>query len=209
MKALKTFFMLCCCMAAVTFTSCLNDNDDNQRLTPEERMAAFQTIKGGYTGKLIYAKPNPTGNTNKNDTLDVNWRIDTDSTLTIANFPSAPLAAYITNEEISGLIAKQPAQSLKCLIGIYDNSPVKFLINPKTLVYDGLEYGGKAHKLEIVFYINNTYSFGGYDTFSNKGETDKTPTMFMQILIGGIYVDGQLNSDLLRTTTQLIFAGKK
>jgi hypothetical protein len=196
-------------MAAVTFTSCLNDDDDEPALTPEEYQAAFQAIKGDYTGKLIYADPTTAGTTNKNDTLDVNWRIDTDSTVTVVNFPSAPLAAYITNTEISKLIAQQPAQEFKLLYGIYDNTPITFLINPKTITYDGLEYGGEKHKIEIAFYTFNNYSYGVYNKFSDSGEVEKTPTMYMQILVGGVYVDGKLNNDLLKKATALVFKGKK
>lgn len=210
MKVLKPFFMLCCCVAAVTFSSCFNDDDDPS-LKPEERKAAFQVIKGDYTGKLIYADPAKKNISNKKDTLDVNWRVDTDSTLIIANFPSAPLAAYINNTELSAAIAKQPVQKLNCLIGIYHNSPITFLINPKVITYDKLEYGGKMHKVDIAFYINNSYSYGIYNKFSNAGKVENTPTMYMQFIVGGVYVDGKLDTGLLKESTALalVFKGKK
>lgn len=208
MKVLKPFLMLCCCVAAVSFSSCLNENDE-PTLKPEERKAAFQVIKGDYTGKLIYADPAKKNTTNKNDTLDVNWRVDTDTTLTVANFPTAPLAAYINNTELSKAIAKQPMQKLDCLIGIYDNSPITFLINPKVITFDKLEYDGKMHKVDIAFYINNRYSYGVYNNFSNAGKVEKTPMMHMQFIIGAVYVDGKLNNELLKKATALVFKGKK
>lgn len=207
MKALKPFLMLCCCMAAVMFTSCSDDEDTT--LTPEERQEAFQTIKGNYDGDLIYAKLDATGKDYVNDTLKVSWEIDTDSTLTIANFPATPLATYITNEEIGKAIAEQSVQKLGCSISIFDNSPIAFFINPASITYQ-VDCDGEAHKVQFDFFVNYVYSYGVYSNFSNINEADKGPKMQMQILVDKISVDGKLQKETQGQVAKLIvFRGKK
>ena len=56
MKNSRFISVMLCCLAAMclAFTSC-NKDDGNRKLTPEEKKAAFEAVKGNYTGKLIYA----------------------------------------------------------------------------------------------------------------------------------------------------------
>lgn len=206
--------MMCCCIAAVTFTSCLND-DDEPVLSPEEYQAAYQAIKGDYSGNLIYAKAKSedakenVNDKNANDTIKVHWRIDTDSTLYVADFPSAPLAEHITNKEIREAIAAQPVQKLECRMGIMNNAPITFLINPAFATYN-VNYGGEDHKVQIAFYVNSTYSYGVYSYFNTNKEVDsKKPAMQMQILAGGVYVDEKLNQELLKKPVAIGFEGEK
>lgn len=199
--------MLCCCMAAVTFTSC--SDDENPTLTPEERQKAFQTIKGNYDGELVYTKLNATNKEYINDTLKVNWAIATDSTMTIANFPATPLASYITNKEISKAVAEQPAQQLKCRIGIFDNSPITFLVDPASITYQ-VNHDGKTHKVKFDFYLNCICSYGVYSNFSHANDADKGLKMYMQIVVEKIYVDGQLQTEKREQATKaIVFKGKK
>jgi hypothetical protein len=53
MKRFKIFSILFCCLAAVAFTSCLNDDND-KGLTPEEKHQAFLQINGNYDTKIVY-----------------------------------------------------------------------------------------------------------------------------------------------------------
>lgn len=199
MKFLKLLPILSCCIAAMAFTSCNND-DSNPPLTPQEVKQAFMTVKGSYEGKLIYINPKSANKAKNTDTLSVNWVIDTDSTLTINNFPAAPLAAHITDAKLAEALATQPTQPIKCRIGFYNVTPVGFLINPMAAEYE-VNYNGGTHKVGVAFYVNTSYSYGAYST--------KSKTMKMQILVGGIYIDKKLNSSLLRSAVPIGFESKK
>ena len=88
MKQIPT--MLVALMAAMlSFTSC-NTESDNYQLTEEEIQKGFLTVAGYYDGKVIFQKNLADGSTTiKADSLDVSWRIDTDSTLTIYHLPAS------------------------------------------------------------------------------------------------------------------------
>ncbi|MBM6993521.1 MAG: DUF4840 domain-containing protein [Prevotella sp.] len=189
MKTLRLFTALLCCMAAVSFTSC--NNDDIKTLTPEEKLSAFNAVKGSYEGTLIYANPGTNNGKNTHDSIATHWQINTDSMLIVKDFPAAPVAAYITDSVLAKTIAAQPTQELKAMIGFYSVSPVAFLINPIAATYN-VNYNGGAHKVQVAFYVNTNYSFGRYNATSKKME--------MQMVIGGIYVDGKLQSSLLSST---------
>ena len=53
MKHLKIFSILFCCMAAMAFTSCLNDDND-KGLSQEQKHQAFLQMNGNYTTRAIY-----------------------------------------------------------------------------------------------------------------------------------------------------------
>jgi hypothetical protein len=199
MKFLKFLPILGCCLAAVTFTSC-NSDDDYPSLTPEEVNQAFMAVKGNYEGDFIYLDPEAADKEDKTDTLAVSWEIDTDSTMTINNFPAAPLAMHITDATLAKAIAEQPDQPLKCHIGFYSVSPVGFLINPEAAEYE-VEYDGKTHKVQVAFYLSTPYSYGAYSTTSKN--------MQMQIVVAGIYVDKELNTSLLKNAVAFGIEYKK
>ena len=47
-------------MAVIGLTSCLGDSDNNnQGLSPQEVSQCFNTIKGNYTGKVLFENLNP------------------------------------------------------------------------------------------------------------------------------------------------------
>jgi len=193
MKKQKQFItlLLMLCMAMVSFTSCNDDDDNNKALTAEEVQACFNTVKGSYNGKLVYKNASTTNSSDVTDTLDCSWSITTDSTLTINNFPVKLLANNVTDSTLKAAIQQLPAQSITCGTYYVNTNPVEFLVNPYTLTYN-LNYGGEAHKVQIAFYIGNTFSFGAY--------TPANSTLTMQIIEGGIYIDGTLTKYLSHAT---------
>lgn len=188
MKLLSSMFAI----MAVTmtfFTSC-NDTDSSSSLTPEDIYSCYLSIAGQHQGELLFLKNTGTSasTTQKTDTVDVSWTVTTDSTMTIHNFPIVALTENITVDEIKTAMALQAPKSLDCKIGFIGVNPVTFLINPGTLTYN-VNYGGKDHKLQFVFYVNNYYSWGSY--------TSATKAMGMQIVLAGVYEDSTLKSDYL------------
>lgn len=184
MKKIKLFALILCCIASVSFVSC-SDNDDSgsnyQPPTTAQIKAAYESIKGSYTGKLVY----PTFSTAKSsvlDTLDTSWEISNDSMLVIKDFPTKALASNITDAKLKEALANAPAQNLNCRFGFYQVDPLVFLINPKTQKYT-LNYDGKTHEVLVVYYVNSSNSFGSIN---------KDKVLQMQIAEGGIYVDGTL-----------------
>lgn len=190
------------CLAAmcVTFTSC-NDDDDNssKSLTPTEKQTAYNAIKGDYTGKLIYGAVNAKNSKDITDTIAATWHIATDSTVVIDKFPTKLLADNITDDNIKAALTAADAQNITCYTNYFRVSPAAFWANPVTPSYN-LTYGGAAHKVQIAFFINSTYSFGQLDA---KGNFE------MQIIEGGIYVDGKLTTNLKANTPFMFIAEKK
>lgn len=184
MKKTKLLTLILCCIAAVSFVSCNSKDDPAPTIQPptaEEVKVAYNSIKGDYTGKLVYPK---TLSSFKSalDTLDTSWKISNDSVLVIKNFPTKVLASNITEPNLKEALEKAPAQDLDCRFGFYTVNPLVFLINPKTQKYT-LNYDDKTHEVLVVFYVNSLNSYGNFA---------KEKKLQMQIAEGGIYVDGML-----------------
>ncbi len=200
MKKLKFIaFVIGCLFIGTALTSCLNNNDDNTGLTKEQQKSAYLQVKGDYAGKIVYSKL-LSDSKYANDTLDISWSIDTDSTMLIKKFPSTLLAQNITNESIKTAMAACDPVDIKCYTGYYSLSPVAFVVNPTSVTYN-LSYDGTSHKVQVVFYVNNTYSFGSYQPL--------TTTLQIQIVEAGVYVDGTYQSGLLKLSTPFKMYCKK
>lgn len=197
MKHLKIFSMLLCGLTALVFTSCLNDNDDDNYLTTTEIKQAYSAVAGSHSGKVVFPAQNPNVTSDKADTLAASWNVKNDSTLTIYNLPISKLAEYVQDADLKAAIADLPDTDVDCLIGFTQQSPVTFLINPATITYNSLSYGGGSHKVQIGFYVNSINSFGVYSS--------STKVMSMQILVGGIYIDGKLDTSLMQSAFPFIF----
>ena len=132
MKRFKIFSILFCCLAAVAFTSCLNDDND-KGLTPEEKHQAFLQINGNYDTKIVYySKYDATGpgSTNKLDTLAATMKTKNDSVMQF-ELPSKALVTLMKDATLSQAIVTQyPMVSVNAKIGFYKQNPPAFLINP-------------------------------------------------------------------------------
>lgn len=185
------------CLTALCVTSCLGDDtsdNDSQTLTKAQIAQCFQTVAGSYSGYLYYEAKSNDGYTTVVDSLGASWYIPTDSTLIITDFPAKAVAEYVTYQPLKTALAEAPNKVVNCKTWYLETSPVEFLVNPYTIEYD-LEFDGKQHKVHVVFYANNTYSFGVYDSGSNS--------MVVKIIPAVIYVDEKQTSYL--TSSQLIF----
>ena len=187
MKKLTFIAFIGCIMAALSFTSCNSDSDNSYKgLTEAEIQQCFLATRGLYNGKVVFLAENKANVNDKKDTLNVNWEITTDSTMTISNFPVKALAEKIThNNELKEAVSKLSPRTLNCVIQYVYVTPLQFLIGPANLDYE-LEYGGKTHKVQFRFYWNE-FSFGQYVSSA------KHP-MEMQIWAAALYVDGNQTS---------------
>ena len=195
MKNLKSASGILCCGIVILLSSCSNDCDVTT-ITPEEKMAAFEEVKGNYSGDLIYLSENKNNREDITDTLNVRWVINTDSTMTIMNFPTKLLAENITDLNIGKALAAVENMDIKCNIEFTSANPVRFLINPSVTSYQ-VNYGDAIHKIYVTFLTNHIYSYGAYNSTSKKIQ--------MEIVEKGIYVDEKLYTGLLKTGVPFIF----
>ena len=202
MKTKNLISMMFGCLAALCVTSCLGDDDNNNNssstLSKSQIAQCFMTVKGDYTGDLLYLAKADDGLTEQVDTLVGEWSIHTDSTLIIYDFPAKVLAEFVSHAGLKNALAEAPIQDVKCQTRYVNVSPVQFLVNPRTLEYD-LFYDGSTHKVHVMFFGENTYSFGSFDAESND--------MMVKIIPAYLYVDEKMTSYL--TQSQIIFLGKR
>ena len=199
----KHFFsILLGCLTALCITSCLGSDDDannsSKGLSKAEIAQCYLTVGGNYSGDLLYFSKSDDGLFEEVDTLNGAWYIPTDSTLFITDFPSEVLAENVIYSELKDALADAPDQIVKCRIRFVETSPVQFLVNPYTLEYM-LHYGGGDHKVQVVFYNENIYSFGILNAESRE--------LMLKIIPAYLYVDGMQTNYL--TQSQIIFVSRK
>ena len=199
----KHFFsILLGCLTALCITSCLGSDDDannsSKGLSKAEIAQCYLTVGGNYSGDLLYFSKSDDGLYEEVDTLNGAWYIPTDSTLFITDFPSEVLAENVIYSELKEALADAPDQIVKCRIRFVETSPVQFLVNPYTLEYT-LHYGGGDHKVQVVFYNENIYSFGVLNAESRE--------LMLKIIPAYLYVDGKQTNYL--TQSQIIFVSRK
>ena len=165
MKKLKTMLAFCAAltMMLVSLTSC-NEDSSYRQLTPEEVQTAYYTVRGIHFGKMAFLK-NKGIYITETDTVDITWSIDTDSTMTIQNFPLHTISEWITDAELKEEILKQPEQTVRCKIAFFQTAPIAYFISLEAIELH-LNYGGKEHRVQLAFYSGGS-SIGVYD-ITNK-----------------------------------------
>lgn len=199
MKNLKVLGLALCAIIATSLTSC-NDDDDNNNLSPAEEQAAFNTVKGSYDGTLIYAATNPNNSKDKSDSVSVKFDILTDSTLTIHSVPAHVLSAYVTDSTLKKTLADQPAQDLKCITKYVRVSPAEFVFAPTAANYT-VKYGNKDNAKVQIAFASNGYCYGAYNATRQLVQ--------MQVVVAGVYVDGEYMKDLLKQPFAFYIEAKK
>ena len=91
-------------IALLGITSCNLDNNNKEGLTPAEVKAAFNSVKGNYTGKVFFNKLNDSISILEKDSLPVSVTINTDSTLIIKNLPLKVLTGQLENKDLKSAI---------------------------------------------------------------------------------------------------------
>jgi len=169
------------CMAALSFTSCLNDDDnDNSGLTKAEISQCLAAVVGNYSGKMIYAAKNADNLADTQDTLDINWTVNTDTMLIVKALPAKVVAESIWDSELKAALQEQnPVQDLKCQMAFVLNDPyIEFILGPQKVDYP-VFYKEQSHTLSIYFWAN--YSYGDKDPSSNL--------MVLRLAMGAAYLD--------------------
>lgn len=203
MRTIKIFQIMGCALAAAALVGCdPTVEQPEQKITAEQKIQAYNTIKGNYTGFLIYGDPEATGvTTDVTDSVAINWTVATDSSIVIKDLPGKPFANHLKgNDEMLAALKNASAAELKLIYGFFNVSPIGFFVNPSSPAFN-LNYGGGAHKVQLAFYVNNAYSFGAFNATENQ--------MQAQMVLGGVYVDGQLEPTLVNAPVAYVISGKK
>lgn len=165
-------------IAALTMTSCLSDDDDNNGLTREEQHTAYLSVAGEHSGQLVYYDSIFTSKPSKVDSVAAKVNFDTDSTVTVYNFRVNSIAHFVQDATAKACLENAPAQILKCYTYFYDLSPVTFHIQPQKLTFSTTA-DGTPHTITLAFYAGYPNSYG---VKSGK-------ELGLQIVLGGVYLD--------------------
>lgn len=203
-----------CCVVAGLMTSCLNDNNDDNGLSKEEQLQAFQTVRGNYSGNVFFYKNTYDGMSTptKKDTvtLQASFSLLTDSTAHINNLPLAALANQIKDSKVAEAVMN----------GTVTTTPVNlytyyYVVSPATCLVgaDNVEvkatYDGEEHTIRFGFYSGITtgmpVSYGTYDSTAGIFQ--------IGLRLGAVWVDGTDKSSSLLFSDQvhgiIILNGKR
>ena len=214
MKQFRFFTMLMLFVAAMgfTMTSCLSDNDDDNKskaLTPAQKAAMMAEMAGDYNGYIYFVN-----DSSRLDSILVHSSLNaSDSLFTIYDFPYRALTPGIADENLRDIITNAGEGIFKDVLQLYSNTSTDkgfytFLALPLTA--DQLErtfhYDGKEHviKLNYASQITNYSIYGATQVYYPMGEFYKNE-IIVYILFNTIEVDGD-NRTLNRV---LYYYGKK
>jgi len=171
-------------IALLGITSCNLDNNNNKEgLTPAEVKAAFNSVKGNYTGKVFFNKLNDSISILEKDSLPVSVTINTDSTLIIKNLPLKVLTGQLEDKDLKSAIESLGTTDVLCYIAFIDNDPITLLVNPTPLSLN-INYKGKTQTFKTGFFINNRNSV------AQLSERDRLAIQIIQF--GSMYLDEKL-----------------
>ena len=203
MKRLTTILALGC-IIAMSLTACLknDDNDESNGLTPAQITQCFNALRGEYSGQMIYPVYMQSVNDYDTDTVDIDFTVATDTTLTIHELPAKVVAGTVNDEDLrTAMVEQNPINRVKCLMGFYNlNTFVEFYLGPQKVDYP-IFYKNQTRTLSVYFWVNTT-SFGFKELTSGL--------VAGQIVMGAIYLDNDNSKNYLLTgstpSVPLIFA---
>lgn len=204
MKKNKLLIFVVALIATLSFSSCLNDDYDEQakrnRPTVEELRAASHTIQGLYHGKLSRCGLNEREQLERKDSVNTTWEIKDDTTLIIKNIPTKMLTASIIDTDLKQAIEALPNQEIKCAISVFSVKPILFYIAPYRLDLGKVTYGGKTHDVAIAFLFKADYTYGGYDS--------DRKVLAIRLLEGGLVIDGVLDKSVSKGADYFFLASE-
>ena len=198
MKKNKLLIFVVALIATLSFSSCLNDDYDEQakrnRPTAAELKAASRTIQGLYHGKLSRYGLNEREQLERKDSVNTTWEIKDDTTLIIKNIPTKMLTASIIDTDLKQAIEALPNQEIKCAISVFSVKPILFYIAPYRLDL------GKTHDVAIAFLFKADYTYGGYDA--------DRKVLATRLLEGGLVIDGVLDKSVSKGADYFFLASE-
>ena len=202
MKKLNAITILLLCVATISLSSCFNSDNDDTSITAEKQKTYQTMISGTYSGMTRLYKYDSSANSfvKTDSTTNVVWRMNTDSTITIANFPVSFFAEYINatsagSSELTSLktaLASASAQTVKAFYCIPSSNYVTstYIQYVVTGIIFSLTYDGATH--EVVIPVNYYNSLGQWATTSEFA--------YVSMVTGGLYLDKTSYSSYMSTT---------
>lgn len=213
MKHLKTMLLGLCCIAVMSLTSCLsndNNNNSNNGLTPQEKAVCAAAVRGYYSGEAYtYAD----GNATKLDTLkNLTWGIVNDTTMIIYDFPPALLAYNISNTDLKEALKAAAPQDIEGHLYYVNVSPVGFYVIYEPIKLN-LFYGDTHH--DVTIYLNHPQA----PYYLASGAYDASKPLFqVQMYENAVIVDTDTSNGnisfhdsyaAVRTYNEFLISGKK
>lgn len=167
----------------VGMAACNLDEKDNNKLTPAEVKVAYESVKGEYTGLLFFNKRKASSPEIERDSVPVSVSLNTDTMLTVKDFPTKALAGLLEDGKLKKAIEEAGTTELKCYIGFVGKEPVAMLVNPLPAVFN-INYDGKSQQAKAGFVINSKSSFAQV--------TGKDQLAMVVVKAAGIYMGNHL-----------------
>ena len=196
MKTTKLFTIIAVLAMALTVSSCLkNDNDDdNQGMSKEKKHACFLQMQGTHSGKMYFQYREDGGTEIKTDSINATWTVVNDSIITIHDIPTRALSTFVQNAALKEALAAANNVEIKVYYECYNESPITF-VNYPVAINSNVFFEESTHKATYAFTVNN-YSWGALE----NGK------MRLQLIQYGIYLDdNSAYSYLTKENVPLVF----
>ena len=204
MKTIKNLMLAAICLIATNaMTSCLNSDDDSidPTLTEEEQTAYLTRLCGTYTGEMTYTCTIPAEDgkqlkTFRNTIKDMVWRVNSDKTITVTNFPDSIYNNAIRgNANLEKIMENAPEKDLKCEFAPYKYKNDKgtidyaFQLLPKTESTESSQYAYTKNEFMVddakyTMQFGYALYYGGASSMGYQSKTDYT--MEFQLVLADI-----------------------
>lgn len=212
MKTLKNllFFAVISMIAALTFTSCLNsDDDDNSSqyhaYTAAEKAVVMNAFAGNYTGRIKYYKDI---NATSIDSTAITFTAYADSNFVMPNFPVSILANYLNSTDdktvltsVSGISFNATSHLPTYIYTTYfENSYYEYSLIPNNSL--SFTSNGKSVIITFADYLASSTTSGQYFY---------PMCSYYQKQIGGYILIENISIDGVKTAVNkpLVFSGTK
>ena len=180
------------CVAALCLTSCIkdDDNDSPTGLSKAEITKCYNAVLGDYYGKLVYPATNPEDYHDALDTLDAQWTINADTTLSFKGFPSDAVAEQLRDADLKKALQEQSSlQNVNCHIAFtsLQNYNVQFALGVEKVSFP-ISYKDADHTLNAYFWADGS-SYGAKEIISGD--------MVVRLVMGGVYLDDDTKTNLI------------
>jgi hypothetical protein len=172
MKTLKNllFFAVISMIAALTFTSCLNsDDDDNSSqyhaYTAAEKAVVMNAFAGNYTGRIKYYKDN---NYTTIDSTAITFTAYADSNFVMPNFPVSILANYLNTTDEKSVLTSVSGVNFNATAHLpiyvynsyFENGYYEYSLIPNNSL--SFTSNGKSVIITFASYLSSTTTSGQY-----------------------------------------------
>ena len=174
-----------CALTATSFTSCINDDEDNTTLTKEEAARRLGIMQGSYYGKHYVFYNNDTEI--KSDSVMSSFTITTDSKFTV-DLPVSMMSHTVKDKNETDLIEALKAEGTKkvyfkmLLNDIYgktDPNVYAYYLYPASYLNFTCSHGEKTYEIEVKFtmsgYYFNALNVTSYGLYSKGKATGYLP----------------------------------